>query len=86
MARDAAKGAEGQRCRGQKRVKLIATSVKWKNHGHRRPCWQSTSLQVEVRPRKVVHMPTRIGTGRSLPKRKSARGGASITSWDKLFS
>ena len=48
MIRDGAKGAECRGCCGQKRVKLTATCVKWKNQGHRRLCHQPTSLQVEA--------------------------------------
>ena len=55
MIGNGAKGAECQSCRGPKRVKLIATGVKWKNQGHRRPCWWPASLQVEACRWKVVH-------------------------------
>ena len=50
-----------------KSVKLTATSVKWKNQGHRRPCRQQTSLQVEVH-----HAPTALARGR-VRRRKDQR-------------
>ena len=80
MTGDGAKGAECEGYRGQKRVKLTTTSVKWKNQGHRRPCRWPASLQVEARRRKVVHMHTRVGEWRILPERRSVHGGESITS------
>ena len=62
-----------------KNVKLTTIGVKWKNQGHRRPCRRPTSLQGEVRHRKVNHVPTCVGVWRSLPERRSTRGGALIT-------
>ena len=41
-----------------KSVKLIATSFKWKNQEHRRPCQQPTSFQVEVH-----HAPIALARG-----------------------